>query len=127
MPAHGSRPESRPAPPIPGLLDVEVRRTEADEDAVFVRGEVDRSSMHLLAGCLRELLDTGGAGRTVVVNLAGTTFVDVGGMCVLFEAAGLARDRGSRLYLAGCAPHLVRLLHLADLFDEVDVIASDPA
>ena len=32
----------------------------------------------------------------MVVNLAGTTFVDVGAMCSLFEAAGLARDRGSR-------------------------------
>ena len=92
---------------------------------VVAEGELDRASVPLLAGCLRELLDTGGAGRTVVVNLAGTTFVDVGGMCALFEAAGLARDRGSRLYLARCSTRLVRLLHLVDLFDGVDVVPSE--
>jgi anti-anti-sigma factor len=107
-----------------GLLDVEVVPDEAGEAVVFVRGELDRASVPLLVGCLRELLYTGGADRTVVVNLAGTTFVDVGGMCALLEATGSARRRGSRLYLAGCSTQLVRLLHLTDLFDEVEVIPS---
>ncbi|MDT0351632.1 STAS domain-containing protein [Pseudonocardia charpentierae] len=121
MTANDSGPEFHP-PPMSGLLDVEVVCDEAGEAVVVVQGELDRASVPLLAGCLRELLNTGGAGRTVVVNLAGTTFVDVGGMCALSEAAGLARDRGSRLHLAGCSTRLVRLLHL---FDGFDMVPSD--
>jgi anti-anti-sigma factor len=119
-----SLPEFRPPPHTPGLLDVEVVCDEAGEAVVFVRGELDRDSVPLLARCLREILDARGADRTVVVNLAGTTFIDIGGMCSLFEAAGSARDRGSHFYLAGCSAQLVRLLHLADLSDGIDVIPS---
>jgi anti-anti-sigma regulatory factor len=66
----------------------------------------------------------GGADRVVVVNLAGATFVDVAGLCFLFEAAGWAVEHGSRLYLAGCSAHLVRLLNLTDLLDGLDVIPA---
>ena len=59
-------------------------------------GGFDRDSASLLTECLREILETCGGDQTMVVNLAGTTFVDVRAMCSLFEAAGLARDRGSR-------------------------------
>ncbi|MDT0349986.1 STAS domain-containing protein [Pseudonocardia charpentierae] len=124
MTAHDSVPEFCPPPPMSVRLDVEVVREEAREAVVFVRGELDRASVPLLVGCLRELLHTDGTDRTVVVNLVGTTFVDVGGMCALLEATGSARRRGSRLYLAGCSTQLVRLLHLTDLFDEVQVISS---
>jgi anti-anti-sigma factor len=124
MTANDSVPEFCPPPPMSGLLDVEVVRDEAGEAVVFVRGELDRASVPLLVGCLRELLDTGGADRTVVVNLAGTTFIDLGGMRALSEATESARDRGYPLYVAGCSTQLVRLLHLTHLFHRVDVIPS---
>jgi hypothetical protein len=60
----------------------------------------------------------------VVVNLAGTTFIDVGGMCCLFEAAGWAAERGSRMFLAGCSAQLLRLLNLTNAFGEMNVIPS---
>jgi anti-anti-sigma factor len=127
MTANDSLPEFRTAPPTPGLLDIEVVCDEAGEAVIFVRGELDRASAPLLAGRLWQFLGTPGPDRTVVVNLAGTTFVDVGGMCSLSEAAGLARDLGSRLYLAGCSAQLVRLLHLTHLLDRVDVIPTGRA
>jgi anti-anti-sigma factor len=127
MIAGNSLPEFRPSPTTAGFLDVQVVCDGASEWVIFVRGELDRNSMPLLAGCLREFLNTRGANRTVVVNLAGTTFVDVGGMRLLCEAAGSARDRGSHLYLVGCSAQLERLLHLVGLFDGVDVIPSGRA
>jgi anti-anti-sigma factor len=105
------------------LASIEVVRDDAGE-VVFVRGELDRASVPSVAECLREILDTAGPGRSVVVNLADTTFVDVGGLSFLFEAAGWATERGSRLYLAGCTAHLVRLLHLTDHWSALDVIPS---
>jgi ABC-type transporter Mla MlaB component len=96
MPAHNSLPEFRPSPPTPGFLEVDVVCGEASEAVIFVRGELDRDSVPLLTGCLREILEARGGDRTVVVNLVGTTFIDVGGMCALFDAAGSARERGSR-------------------------------
>ena len=45
-----------------GLPDVEVVRDEPDVAVVFVRGELDRTGVPLLAGCLREVLNRGGSG-----------------------------------------------------------------
>ena len=87
--------------------------------SVAIWGGPARTSHALEFACNAVNID-----RTVVVNLAGTTFIDVGGMCSLFEAAGSARDRGSHFYLAGCSAQLVRLLHLADLSNGIDVIPS---
>jgi anti-sigma B factor antagonist len=124
MTANDSLPEFRSSTSADGYLDIEVVCDEAGEAVIFVRGELDRDTVPLLTGCLQKILETRGKDRTVVVNLAGTTFIDVGGMCSLFDIAGMARDRGSRLYLAGCSAQLVRLLRLADLFDGLDVIPS---
>ena len=106
------------------LASIEVVRDDAGEPMVFVRGELDRAAVPSVAECLREILDTGGPGRSVVVNLTETTFVDVGGLSFLVQAAGWATERGSRLYLAGCSAHLVRLLHLTDRWSALDVIPS---
>ena len=124
MAADDSLPEFRSSTSTNGYLDIEVVCDEAGEAVIFVRGELDRDTAPLLTGCVQEILDTHGEDRVVLVNLAGTTFIDVGGMCSLFDVAGLARDRGSRLYLAGCSAQLVRLLRLADLFDGLDEIPS---
>ena len=111
------------SPPADLCLDsIEVVWDDAGEAVVFVRGELDRAAVPSVAECLRAVLDAGGPGRSIVVNLADTTFVDVGGLSFLFEAAGWATERGSRLYLAGCSARLVRLLHLTDHWSALDVI-----
>ena len=117
------RPRHTPST-MSGLLEVEVVRDEPGEIVIFVRGELDRVAVPLLAGCLREVLDVGGSGRTVVLNLARTDFVDLGGMRLLVDATGWATVREVRLYLAGCSASLLRLLHVSDLFDGVDLIPS---
>jgi anti-anti-sigma factor len=106
------------------LLEVEVVRDELGGTVIFVRGELDRIAVPLLAGCLREVLDVGGSGRTVVLDLAGTDFVDLGGMRLLTDATGWATARDVRLHLAGCSASLIRLLHASHLFDGVELIPS---
>jgi anti-anti-sigma factor len=110
--------------PAPGRLHVEVAHEESDCAVVFVRGELDRNTVPVLAGHLRATVDVGGGDRAVVVNLAGTTFIDVGGMCCLVEAAVWASERGSRLFLAGCSTQLLRLMNLTNAFGEMNVIPS---
>ena len=73
MTARNSRPESCPLPLTHDFLDVVVVSDDAGGAVVFVRGELDRDSVPLLAERLRGILDTRGADhRSVVVNLAGT-------------------------------------------------------
>jgi anti-anti-sigma factor len=108
-----------------GLLDVEVVRDDSSATVIYVRGELDRAAVPLLAGCLREVLNLGGY-RTVVLNLAETGFVDLGGMRLLTNAAGWAAARDVRLYVAGCSASLLRLLHVSGLLDGVAVIPFRP-
>ena len=110
-----------------GLLEVEVVRDEPAGIVIFVRGELDRVAVPLLAGCLREVLDRTDSARTVVLNLAGTEFVDLGGMRLLIDATKWAHARDVRLYLAGCSASLLRLLRMSDLLEEIDLIPSRPA
>jgi anti-anti-sigma factor len=106
------------------LLEVEVVRHEPGGTVIFVRGELDRVAVPLLAGCLREVLDVGGPGRTVTLDLAGIDFVDLGGMRLLTDATGWAKARDVRLHVAGCSASLIRLLHVSHLLDGVDLIPS---
>ena len=109
-----------------GPLEVDVVRDEPGGTVIFIRGELDREAVPLLAGCLREVLDGCDSARTVVLNLVGTNFVDLGGMRLLTDATEWATARDVRLYLAGCSASLLRQLHLSDLFDGVDLIPAGP-
>ena len=95
MTTHNARFQSGMRSFVTDLLDVEVVRDERDVvdepdvAVVFVRGELDRTGVPWLAGCLREVLNRGGPGGSVVLNLTGVTFVDVGGVRLLTEATDL--------------------------------------
>jgi anti-anti-sigma regulatory factor len=92
------------------LLEVEVVRDEPGGTVIVVRGELDRVAVPLLAGCLRKVPVVGGPGRTVTLDLAGTDFVDVGGMRLLADATGWAKARDVRLHLTGCDASLLRTM-----------------
>ena len=104
-------PEAGPAPsltPLPRLEPVEDPGSEQADDRwehlgdgaiaimctgslVQVRGEVDRSNARLL---LEALYVVASAGDQVTVDLAGVTFIDLGGVRALVDiAALLAPDR----------------------------------
>jgi anti-anti-sigma factor len=113
--------------PAAGLLHVDVQRAAPGAVVVVVRGDLDRASAPTLAGCLATLLGVVGSGGTVVVNLAGVDFVDVGGMLLLLGATRRTAGRGSTLYLAGCNAMLIRLLVLTGNLDAVNVVAAQRA
>ena len=122
------RPPDRPAPgPTAGLLHVDVQRAAPGAVVVVVGGDLDRTSVPTLAGCLAKLLGVVGSGGTVVVNLDCLDFVDVGGMLLLLGATRRTAGRGSTLYLAGCSAMLIRLLELTGNLDAVNVVAAQRA
>jgi anti-anti-sigma factor len=106
---------------LSGVLDVDVVRVGLGT-VVMVAGELDRAAVPPLATCLQEILDLADPGETVVLDLAGTDFVDVGGMRFLVQATARATARGMRLRLAGCSAQLLRLLHLTDLVDGLEIV-----
>ena len=117
-----------PAPgPTADLLHVDVQRAEPGAVVVVVGGDLDRASAPALAGCLASLLGVVGSGGTVVVNLAGVDFIDVGGMLMILGATRRTAGRGSTLYLAGCTAMLIRLLELTGNLDAVNVVAAQRA
>ena len=105
------------------LLHVEVRRSRSGV-VVVVRGDLERASVPTLAGCLAKILGSVGSGETVVVDLAGVDFVDVGGTLLLLGATRRAAERGSTLHLAGCNSLLIRVLQLTGNLDAVNVVAA---
>jgi anti-anti-sigma factor len=92
---------------------------------VAARGDLERASVPILAGCLVEFLEADVPGGTVVVDLAGVDFVDVGGMLVLLGATRRAAERGSTLYLAGCNALLIRMLQLTGNIGAVNIAAAE--
>jgi len=124
--SHPCPDEPTPGPGA-GLLYVEVRRAESGATVVLARGDLERASVPTLAGCLGEILEAGGPDRTVVVDLAGVDFVDVGGMLLLLGATRRAAERGNTLYLVGCNALLIRVLELTGNLDAVNVVTVEPA
>jgi anti-anti-sigma factor len=116
-----------PDGPAAGLLHVDVQRAEPGAVVVVVGGDLDRTSVPTLAECLAKLLGVVGSGGTVVVNLAGVDFADVGGMLLLLEATEWTAGRGSTLHLAGCNAMLIRLLELTGNLDAVNLVAAHHA
>jgi anti-anti-sigma factor len=117
-------PDGFAAWPTAGLLHVDVRRA-ASGVVVAARGDLERASVPILAGCLVEFLEAGVPGGTVVVDLAGVDVVDVGGMLLLLGATRRAAERGSTLYLTGCNALLIRMLQLTGNLNAVNIAAAE--
>jgi anti-anti-sigma factor len=110
--------------PFPsGLLDTTVVH-EPGKVTVFVRGELDRAAVPVLTACIEDIVGAFVRCPALMVNLAGVDFVDLGGMNLLLDATRWAADRDTTLYLAGCSAQLLRLLRLASILDELEVIPA---
>lgn len=119
-------PDGPAAGPTAGLLHVDVQRAEPGEVVVVLRGDLDRVAVPTLAACLVKHLEVVGSGGTILVNLVGVDFVDVGGMLLLLGATRRTADRGGTLYLAGCDAMLIRLLELTGNLDAANLVAAQP-
>jgi anti-anti-sigma factor len=75
---------------------------------VHVRGEIDRSNAHLLAAVLESARLCGG---DVTVDLSERTFMDLGGVRALLDAADRL-GRAQRLVVVAPSRTLLRILHV---------------
>ena len=96
-------PDGFAAWPTAGLLHVDVRPA-ASGVVVAARGDLERASVPILAGCLVEFLEADVPGGTVVVDLAGVDFVDVGGTLLLLAPPGGPRSGVARFTSRGVTP-----------------------
>ena len=86
--------------------------------AVTVRGEVDLASATDLEACIRHALE--GSPSSVVLDLAGLTFIDSSGLRVLVSVSADARSRAVSFGLRNVPGHAQRVLDITGLSEMFD-------
>jgi anti-anti-sigma factor len=94
-------------------LTIDVRKESSETTVIYVRGELDRATAPTLASCMHPLLHVDPRCATLVLDLTATTFVDAGGLALLLDTQRQAATRGTRFWLAGCRPQVIRLLQVS--------------
>jgi anti-sigma B factor antagonist len=98
----------------PFLMDVDIN-IEGPEARVVVAGEVDAHTSPELARGFEEAL-AGGA-TSLIVDVAGVSFIDSSGLRVLVQTRQRVTDAGGTLELRQPTDTVVRLLELTGLQD----------
>ncbi len=98
-------------------------RDEGDSAVVSLSGDVDLESSPRVRSAL---LDCVRMKRTVVVDMAGVSYIDSSGVASLVEAFQSARKSHTRFVLARVSDAAMRVLELARL-DRVFTIVGDVA
>jgi anti-anti-sigma factor len=88
----------------------------------IVRGELDRDSVPELASRLKEVLAADSPCRTLVLDLGGLHFMDVGGMRLLLDAHEHAARSGVALLIVGCPPRVLRVLRITRTADLLPLV-----
>lgn len=98
--------------------------TDGPAAVITLCGEADLFTLRIVAGALtRVIADHDGP---VVVDLAGTTFIDTGTVEALARAAEFLGDRGRELTLRSPSRIAVRVLMLLGLSDRIEGTTSGP-
>lgn len=101
--------------PVPGApqaaaFGLVLRRVDRSRSALSVSGELDRLTTPVLVGCLDGLLRDRPPGTCLVIDLSGTSFVDVGGLNALLDVQRRLAVRGITLHVGACRAQFRRLL-----------------
>jgi anti-anti-sigma factor len=106
----------------PGTAGAELTvRVDLVSATITVVGELDRDGVHLFEDAVATVGAT--LHRMWVLDAAGITFCDAGGLRALAAAAGTARRRSGGLTVTGAGRSLRRLLTLVGL---ADLLADGP-
>ena len=105
-------------PETPRLLEITIERTDG-EVAVVLAGEIDVAMAPRLESCLADLRERGE--RTVIVDLAGVTFIDSTGLHVLVSANNRLRQDGGSVVLRSPQERVGRLLDMTGLRERFEV------
>lgn len=84
---------------------------------VTVAGEIDASTAPDLAAALRPLVEE--PSPSVVVNMAGVSFMDSSGLRALVHAAHDAKEQGGSVVLVAVSGAVNRLLEVTGLVDHL--------
>jgi len=88
-----------------------LRSLHADEKTIIsTRGDIDLSTAHDFEVQLTEELERGE--KTLVVNLAHTSYIDSSGLAVLLRVHKALQTSGGKLSVIGCQPSLTRVFNM---------------
>jgi anti-sigma B factor antagonist len=110
--------------PLEGDLIALSVTTTGPSARVSAAGEIDSSSAPRLREQLDELLDSGVAELTV--DLAGVSFLDSAGLCVLAAAHRRATGEGVRLHVLAAGRAVIRPLQITGLWDLLGAEQVEP-
>lgn len=100
-------------------LRIDVEHVGDDGVRFTLRGELDPHTAPRLRERVEEAL---ASNRTsLVLDLAGVTFIDSSGLRVILSGHKDANDRGGRLVLQSPSPTARRLLDITGLLEHIDV------
>lgn len=103
--------------PVPECLSIECLRRGAELE-LTLRGEFDLSGVDAFELALRNVR---GSDR-VILNMSDLAFLDCSGLRAMLEASRRARAEGWRLVVAEPPPPVVRLLRLAHVESQFELI-----
>lgn len=91
-----------------------------DEAVIVVEGDLDLASVPAFVGAISTAQERG---RSLVVDLSATTFIDSSGIAALVKAHGAQAAARAPLVLRAPSPNVVRVLNLAGL-DQVFTVVE---
>jgi anti-sigma B factor antagonist len=97
------------------LVALDVRRSDGSV-CIVATGEIDSSSAPQFRRTLETLLTEPGLSE-IVVDLAGVTFLDSAGLCVLAAAHRRTKGRGVQLRVLASSRAVIRPLQITGLWD----------
>jgi len=86
-----------------------------DEEGYAVIDFIGDIDLSVAPGARRALLDPIGEGRSVLVDLSSTTYIDSSGIACLVEALQTSKKQGLRFGLIGVSEAAMNVLRLARL------------
>ena len=104
-------------PSTSDLVSIDVE-SSGSSVRVTAAGEIDSTSSPVLGHRLDEVLD--GDAQAVTVDLAGVTFLDSAGLCVLASAHRRAVRQGVRLRVLASSRAVIRPLEITGLWELLD-------
>jgi anti-sigma B factor antagonist len=106
---------------------LQIRISESAGDAVVVRlkGEFDVSAESLFSRAITDGVMQDGY-LTVIVDLSELSFLDSTGLHALLRARDVARGRGMRLVVSRPQPAIRRVMDLAGVGNEFEILESFP-
>jgi anti-sigma B factor antagonist len=107
------------------LVALDVRRSDGSV-RIVASGEIDSSSAPQFRRTLETLLAEPGLSE-IVVDLAGVTFLDSAGLCVLAATHRRIKGRGIQLRVLASSRAVIRPLQITGLWDLLRVEQSNVA